>query len=83
MADRFVEINYSPKDGLTLRFMPRSLSLIPQPAREHLQAANKELLLALRSFVDQAIEGLEPDKDRARGPRKVRVKDAAEEPEEV
>ena len=47
--------------------MPRSLSLIPQPAREHLQAANKELLLALRSFVDQAIEGLEPDKDRARG----------------
>ncbi len=78
MADRAVEINYNASDGLTLRFKPRTLELIPEPAKEHIKAANKELLLALRSFVDQAIEKMEPDGESGKGPRRVPVKDAGQ-----
>ncbi len=76
MAERMVEIDYSPSEGLTLRFRPISLSLVPEPTRQHLLAANRELLLALRSFVDQAIERVESSAGPSRGPRRVRVRDA-------
>ena len=79
MAGKFVEINYTPKDGLTLSFKPGSLSLIPEPTRQHIRAANRELLLALRSFVDQAIQRMEPEDGSPRRPRRVRVRDADEE----
>ena len=78
MPDRVVEINYSQSEGLTLRFKPGSLSLVPEPVKEHIKAANKELLLALRSFVDQAIETMEPQ-GKGRGPRRVNVTDGAED----
>ena len=74
MADRFVEVNYSPGDGLTLRFRPVSFGLIPEPAKGHLRAANKELLLALRSFVDEAIQGIEAGSEAGRKPRRVDVR---------
>jgi hypothetical protein len=78
MPDRVVEINYSQSEGLTLRFKPGSLSLVPEPAKEHFKAANKELLLALRSFVDKAIETMEPEA-KGRGPRRVDVTDGADD----
>ena len=81
MAKRVVEIDYSATEGLTLRFRPASMGLIPEPTRQHIRAANRELLLALRSFVDQAIEGMEPE-GKAGGPRRVHVRDAEEEPAE-
>ena len=77
MPDRVVEINYSQSEGLTLRFKPASLSLVPEPAKEHFKAANKELLMALRSFVDQAIDTMEPEV-KGRGPRRVNVTDDAD-----
>ncbi len=84
MADGLVEVNYSTSEGLTLRFRPSSLKLIPEPTRRHIRAANNELLLALRSFVDEAIEGMGPEEGEKRGPRRVHVRDGHEEepPEE-
>lgn len=79
MAERLVEVDYSAGEGLTLRFKPRSLGLIPEPTRGHIRAANRELLLALRSFVDQVIEGMEPEENTPpRRRRRVRVKDSTE-----
>ena len=79
MADGPVEVNYSASEGLTLRFKPSSLKLIPEPTRQHIRAANKELLLALRSFVDQAIEGMGPEEGEKKGPQRVHVRDGNDE----
>ena len=79
MAERFVEINYSPTEGLTLRFRPGSLKLIPEPTRQHIRAANKELLLALRTLVDQTIERMETEGRSSEGPRRVHVRNVGEE----
>ena len=78
MAERFVEVNYSPNEGLTLRFRPAGLQLIPEPTRGHLRAANKELLMAFRSWLDQVIEGVEKQEGQEADhrPRKVPVKAA-------
>ncbi len=79
MANRPFEVNYSPDEGITLKFRPDAIGFVPEPARKHIKAANKELLLALRSFVDKAIEVMEPEEETGRGPKRVRVKDASED----
>ncbi len=78
MANRPIEVNYTPDDGLTVTLRPEAVSLIPEPASKHFKAANRELLLALRSFLDKAIEVMDPDEEGGRRPHRVRVKDAAE-----
>jgi hypothetical protein len=70
MSPRLAEISYSPEEGLTLRFKPRSFRLLPEPTRGHLKAANKELLLALRSSIDQAIEWIDRQGPEPRRPRR-------------
>ena len=83
MAKRLFEINYSRSEGLTLLFRPGGLNLIPEPTMQHLKAANRELLLALKSCVDEAIERMEPESETSRGPRRVRVKDVKDAKEET
>jgi hypothetical protein len=75
MAGRLIEVHYSPGEGLTLRFRPRSLKLIPDATMGHLRTANKELLLALRSLLDQTIARMEEQEKPSRRPRKVEVKE--------
>ena len=82
MSPRLAEINYSSEEGLTLRFTPRSCQLLSEPTRGHLKAANKELLLALRSFLDQTIEGIDRPQPKSRRPRRVQVKVGSETAEE-
>ncbi len=74
MVPRLAEISYSPDEGLTLRFQPRGLELLPESTRTHLRAANKELLLALRGVIDRAIERTERRADKTRQPRRIQVK---------
>ena len=74
MAPRLVELNYNPEEGLTLRFQPRSLSLVPEATRTHLRAAKKELLLALRGCIDGAIERTEGRETETRRPRRIEVR---------
>jgi hypothetical protein len=44
--------------------------LVPGKAKEHLLAARKELLLAVRSLIDARIESLEKKAETKPGPRK-------------
>jgi len=53
------EYEYRPGDELVLRFRRPVIDLIPCEARDHLMAAQKEFLLALRSLVDAAISRME------------------------
>lgn len=81
MAPRLADISYNPEDGLTLRFKPRSLDLLPESTRTHLRAANKELLLALRGFIDKCIERTEKGEEPGRRARRIHVQfgEAAED----
>ena len=74
MAPRLVEVNYSSEEGLTLRFQPRTLQLVPEATRTHLRAAKKELLLAMRGCIDGAIERTEGREAEARRPRRIEVR---------
>ena len=73
MAPRLAEATYSSEEGFTFRFRPGNLRLLPDATRDHLRAANKELLLALRSVIDRVIEGTEPN-DEPRPHRQVHVR---------
>lgn len=73
MAPRLAEISYNPEEGITLRFKPKSLHLLPESTRTHLRAANKELLLALRGFIDQAIERTEKGEEPRQRARRISV----------
>ena len=81
MEDRFIEVNYNPTDGFTLRVRPRSLKLLPEPTRGHILAANKEFLLAVRSFLDQVISKVEDRGKASRRPRRIEVKGSEEKQE--
>ena len=81
MLPRLAEVNYSPEAGLTLRFHSRRCNLLPEQTRGHLKAANKELLLALRSFIDETIERMEQPEPRPRRRRRIQVQTVSEPPE--
>ncbi len=81
MAPRLAEATYSSEEGFTLRFRPGNLRLLPDATRDHLKAANKELLLALRSVIDRVIEGTEPDEPRPHRHVHVRVENETGEEE--
>jgi len=74
MLQQFVEFQYIPGEGLVVRIKPWGMSLIPEASQEHLRTANKEFLLALRSCLDRAIEGVEQRGKSPRRPRRVQVK---------
>ncbi|MBI4199852.1 MAG: hypothetical protein HY535_05220 [Chloroflexi bacterium] len=56
---RWLEVEYHKGEGLVVRVRPALLSRMPPTAIDHWRAANKELLLAFRSFLDGAIERME------------------------
>ena len=72
-VERPFEYEYRPGEELVLRFRRPLLDLIPAEAHEHLVAGRKELLLAMRSFVDAAISRLE-ERERARTQRRSEIK---------
>ena len=59
MAKGIVEWEHHPGEELVLRFKPPGCKVLPDSTREHFLAARKEILLALRSFLDSAIERME------------------------
>ena len=73
MAERCFDYEYHPGEELVLRFRrPRRDAACP--GREHLRAACKEVLLAMRAVLDGALEHIErregPDAGR---PTKIEV----------
>ena len=59
MTERIFEIEHQPGEEVVIRFKAPGLSIMPEATRSHFKAAHKEILLALRSFLDMAIEQAE------------------------
>jgi hypothetical protein len=68
------EVDCNRDEGLTIKVKPMTLGLLPESTMGHLRAANKELLLALRSIIDSAIEYTEQAEAGARRPRRIQVR---------
>lgn len=63
MKERILEVEHSPGEELVLRFRPPKKALF-SGAEGHAKVAGKEVLLALRSLIDAAIESLEREEKR-------------------
>ena len=59
MSDSIFEVEHRPGEEVVLRFKLPELRWLPDSTREHLLAARKEMLLALRTTLDRAIERTE------------------------
>jgi hypothetical protein len=72
-VERPFEYEYRPGEELVLRFRRPVVDLIPAEVHEHLVAGRKEILLAMRGFVDAAISRLD-EREQARTQRRTEIK---------
>lgn len=72
-VERPFEYEYRPGEELVLRFRSPLIDLLPAEVHEHLVASKRELLLAMRCFVDAAISRLE-EREQARAQRRTEIK---------
>ena len=74
MAERIFEIEHRPGEEVVLRFKTPMLSIMPEETRSHFRTVRKEMLLALRSLLDKAIERAEEaEKTRVKKRTKIEV----------
>jgi len=74
MSERVFEVEYHPGGEVVLRFKTRGLSVMPEATMGHFRTAHKEMLLALRSLLDKAIERAEAaEKTKAKKRTKIEV----------
>jgi len=74
MGERIFEIERKPGEEIVFRFRRGRLHWLPQETRSHVYEARKEMLLALRSLIDRAIELVgERGKDGGEGRTKIDV----------
>ena len=59
MAKSLIECEYRPGEAIVVRINPVKLSILPESTRSHVRAARKEMLLAVRSLLDEAIAWME------------------------
>ena len=71
MSDTILEVEHRPGKEVVLRFKSPRFWGLPDTTRQHLLAARKEILLALRDMLDRAIERKEKG---GRAPRRKRTK---------
>ena len=71
--ERMFEWQYRPGEEFVFRFRPPEISIFPEAARGHARTARKESLLALRSLIDSAIEGLERKSEKPKRKTKSEV----------
>ncbi len=67
MAQKIFEVEYDPEEGVTMRFKAPDLLLASKVTKARYRTARKEMLLALRSLLDKAIEGTEKTEKRKTG----------------
>lgn len=72
MGERIFEVEHEPGEEFVLRFRPHQLRWLPEETRSHLVGARKEMLLALRSLIDRAIERVE-EKEKTEGKGRTRI----------
>ena len=74
MGDSIFEVEYHPGEEVVLRFKPPKVRGLPDSTRQHLSVARNEVLLALRSMLDRAIEKAEePGETKGRKRTKIKV----------
>lgn len=74
MARRRLNFQYDrEQDEFVIRIDPEGLGIFPEETRGHIREANKELLLAARSFLDRMIERNEEREQKGSRRRKVQV----------
>lgn len=74
MSDSLLEFERLPDDGFVVRVRAPRFLMVPAESRQHVRAAQKEMLLALRGLIDSAIECVEEkEKPRTRERRRVEV----------
>ena len=74
MSDSIFEVEYHPGEEVVLRFKSPRFHGLPDSTRQHLSVARKEMLLALRSMLDKAIERMEePEKTGERKRSRIKV----------
>lgn len=71
--NKIFECEYRPGEELVFRIMTPKLTLLPSATMQHLKSANKEMLLALRSIIDGAIEAMEREPKPRRGRTRIEV----------
>ena len=72
MSDSIFEVEHRPGEEIVLRFKSPKFRGLPDSTRQHLLVARKEMLLALRSLLDRAIEKTEESKE-AKGRKKTKI----------
>ena len=74
MHDRIVEVEHRPDGEIVLRLKSPRLWSVSPATRQHMAAAQKEILLALRSMLDRGIEIAEEfEKPKERKKTKIKV----------
>ena len=63
MSDSIFEVEHRPGEEVVLRFKSPEFRMLPDSTKQHLRAARKEMLLALRSMLDKAIERTEETRE--------------------
>ncbi|MBI4331828.1 MAG: hypothetical protein HY673_11160 [Chloroflexi bacterium] len=74
MSEKIFEVEHSAGEELVVRIRPPKLSMLSDETREHILSARREMLLALRSVLDAAIEYTESqEKAKGKGRKKIEV----------
>ncbi len=74
MSDSIFEVEYHPGEEVVLHFKSPKFLGLPDSTKQHLLVARKEVLLALRSTLDRAIERMEePGETKGRRRSKIKV----------
>jgi hypothetical protein len=55
MSDSMFEMSFQPGEEIVIRFRPPNLKMMKGETAMHILGAKKEMLMALRSLVDEAI----------------------------
>jgi len=72
MSDSIFEVEHRPGEELVLRFKSPKFHGLSDSTRQHMLAAQKEILLTLRSVLDVAIERTEQSSE-ARKRKKTKI----------
>lgn len=74
MSNSVFEVEYHPEGEVVLRFKLPKVRGFPDSTKQHLLVVRKEMLLALRSMLDRAIERMEePGETKGRKRSKIKV----------
>jgi len=72
MGEKIFEVERVSEEEIILRLRTDKLKLLPDSTKAHMKIAGRELLLALRSLVDAAVESLEQKKE-GKGKRRTKI----------